>query len=49
MFESTGLVSFNSDLKSLTDGMYMFKGCSYLETFGKKGTPINLEKLDIGT
>jgi hypothetical protein len=29
--------------------MYMFKGCSYLETFGKKETPINLEKLDIGT
>lgn len=49
MFENTGLISFNSDLKSLTDGMYMFKGCSYLESFGKKETPINLEKLDIGT
>jgi hypothetical protein len=49
MFENTGLVSFNSDLKSLTDSMYMFKGCSSLETFSKKdGTAINLEKLDYG-
>lgn len=50
MFENSGLITFNSDLKSLTDGVYMFKGCSSLKTFSKEdGTKIDLKALATGT